>query len=135
EDTHGELIVYVTYIGAVRKTQEDCRKLLNVLNNHKIKYTKVDVGVTPEQRDQMKKKSGLNNLPQIFVDDQYLGGWDEVEDWNENEMLLKALREAGYSNGEEDEDVPPPEDDEVSEDDTPPPPEEDDDTPPPPEED
>jgi glutaredoxin len=72
-EANGELIVYVTYIGAVRKTQENCRNLLNIFDNHKIKYTKVDLGVTPEKREEMVKISGLNTLPQVFVDDTYIG--------------------------------------------------------------
>jgi glutaredoxin len=70
---HGELIVFVTYIGAVRKTQENCRALTNMFDNHKIKYTKVDLGVTPERREQMVKGSGKYTLPQVFVDDTYIG--------------------------------------------------------------
>jgi glutaredoxin 3 len=107
---NGELIVYVTYISAVRKTQENCRALLSILDNHRIKYTKVDIGVTPERREQMIKGSGKATLPQVFVDDLFIGGFEEIEDWNENENLLQALKEAGYKNGDDDEPPPPPED-------------------------
>jgi len=93
----GELIIYVTYIGAVRKTSSDCSRLQMILDNHGIEYTKVDLGVEPEKREQMVKKSGKKTLPQVFIDDLYIGGIDEIEDWNENEMLLDALKEAGYT--------------------------------------
>lgn len=69
----GELIIYVTYIGAVRKTSSDCSRLQMILDNHGIKYTKVDLGVEPEKREQMVKKSGKKTLPQVFIDDLYIG--------------------------------------------------------------
>jgi hypothetical protein len=36
-----------------------------------------------------------------------------MEDWNENEMLKQALKEAGFNTGEDEEEPPPPFDDEL----------------------
>lgn len=94
---NGELMVFVTYLGAVRKTAERCKQVLAWLNALKIKFTLVDLGVVPERRAEMVKISGKHELPQLFVDDAFIGGYDDVEDWVENEQLIDALAEAGVA--------------------------------------
>ncbi len=96
-DLGAEIFVYVTYITAVRKTASDCARLLQIFDGHGIKYTKIDIGSKPEMREKMVKGSGKKTLPQVFIEDMYIGGLEEIDDWNENDMLLQALKEAGYT--------------------------------------
>jgi len=46
---------------------------------------KIRVDLQPELRDEMIKKSGRRTVPQIFIDDLYIGGFDD----------LRALEMAG----------------------------------------
>jgi glutaredoxin 3 len=69
----GELILYVTYLGAIRKTASDIQRLCLILDGHKIPYTKIDLGVNPEKREEMVKRSGKKTLPQVFIDETYIG--------------------------------------------------------------
>ena len=69
----GELIIYVTYITAIRKTASDIARLQLIFDNHKIPYTKIDLGVNPEKREDMVKRSGQKTLPQVFIDETYIG--------------------------------------------------------------
>jgi glutaredoxin len=69
----GTLMVYVTYLTAIRKVKADCERLLQILDSRNILYTKVDVGVLPFAREQMIKQSGKTELPQVFVDKDFVG--------------------------------------------------------------
>lgn len=92
----GELFLYVTYMSINRKVASDCKRIMQILDSHNIQYTKVDLGVVPEKREEMVKISGKTMLPQLFIDKEYIGGIDEVEEWNENETLAHELYEFGY---------------------------------------
>ena len=105
-DKGGTLFVYVTYITAIRKVKSDCERLLQILDSRNIKYTKVDVGVLPQRREEMVQLSGKKDIPQVFVDKDYVGGVDEIENWLENDVLENELWEFGYG------DEPPPKKDE-----------------------
>jgi glutaredoxin 3 len=42
-------------------------------------YTEVDVMMSPEHRQEMLAKSGgRRTVPQIFIDDRHIGGFDEL---------------------------------------------------------
>eukprot|EP00817_Percolomonadidae_sp_ATCC50343_P001896 CAMPEP_0117428856 /NCGR_PEP_ID=MMETSP0758-20121206/8468_1 /TAXON_ID=63605 /ORGANISM="Percolomonas cosmopolitus, Strain AE-1 (ATCC 50343)" /LENGTH=258 /DNA_ID=CAMNT_0005215439 /DNA_START=73 /DNA_END=847 /DNA_ORIENTATION=+ len=61
-----------------------------------IPYTVIDVAKHPEKKKAMRKSSGSSKLPQVFIDQDYIGGYDEIEDWIEDECLLQALVECGW---------------------------------------
>lgn len=58
-----------------------------------IAFREIDVGDGPGLRDEMVARSGRRTVPQVFVGDQYLGGFDELtlaERSGELDRLLKA---------------------------------------------
>ena len=46
---------------------------------------KIRVDLQPEKRDEMIQKTGRRTVPQIFIDDRHIGGFDD----------LRALDQAG----------------------------------------
>lgn len=51
-----------------------CKKALNVLKRAGVTPTTIDINKQPARRQEMISKSGgRSTVPQIFVDDQYLG--------------------------------------------------------------
>lgn len=46
---------------------------------------KIRVDLQPEKRDEMIEKTGRRTVPQIFIDDRHIGGFDD----------LRALDQAG----------------------------------------
>lgn len=102
EDKGGELFLYVTYISINRKVASDCKRIMQILDSHNIRYTLVDLGIVPEKRQEMVSISGKTELPQVFIDKEFIGGIDQIEEWNENEVLAHELYECGYG------DEPPP---------------------------
>jgi len=40
--------------------------------------TKIRVDLEPEKRDQMIEKTGRRTVPQIYIDDHHVGGFDDL---------------------------------------------------------
>ncbi len=70
----------------------DAAKRLLARNN--LKYQEIDISSAANLREEMIKKSnGRRTIPQIFFDDQHIGGYDEVralEKENKLQDLLKS---------------------------------------------
>ena len=59
------------------------------LLNKKVSYTEFDIAIDPLKREEMQKKTnGARTIPQIFIGETYIGGYNE----------LKALEVAGKLN-------------------------------------
>jgi glutaredoxin 3 len=41
-------------------------------------WTEVDIGALPERRREMIERSGRNTVPQIWIDDRHVGGFDDL---------------------------------------------------------
>ncbi|KAF0977497.1 hypothetical protein FDP41_003489 [Naegleria fowleri] len=96
----GELFVYISYISAIRSRSSKCKKLLQILDSNQVKYTVIDLGIVPEKINEMLKyNGGIHDLPQVFVDTKFIGTFDDVEEWIEEERLLTELQQAGYKGG------------------------------------
>ena len=91
-----QVTVYVTASSAVRKTADDCRRLLMMFDALRIKYEKNLID-TKEMMAMISDLSGAKQLPQSFVGDQFLGTYDTVFRMNEQGQLPVELRRLGYS--------------------------------------
>tara|TARA_B100001996_G_scaffold286054_1_gene226305 strand:+ start:435 stop:692 length:258 start_codon:yes stop_codon:yes gene_type:complete len=66
-----------------------CSAAKHLLNKKKVDYTEFDIAVDPVRLAEMEEKTkGARTIPQIFVGDTYVGGYNE----------LKALEVAGKLN-------------------------------------
>eukprot|EP01006_Ploeotia_vitrea_P012711 TRINITY_DN33599_c0_g1_i1.p1 TRINITY_DN33599_c0_g1~~TRINITY_DN33599_c0_g1_i1.p1 ORF type:complete len:359 (+),score=55.16 TRINITY_DN33599_c0_g1_i1:60-1136(+) len=99
------LTIYTTSLNVVRKEIDDCRRLRHIFDTHNIKYKEVDLSNNKViSKNQITKKSLEAGLPQVFVGENFLGTFDTIEQWNENEdMLMSKLNEAGYKPQSEEE--------------------------------
>ena len=69
----------------------DAAKRLLVRNN--IPYEEVNIALDTEQRDEMiEKANGKRTIPQIFFDDQHIGGYDEVRALEKENKLKDLLK-------------------------------------------
>ena len=62
-----------------------CTMAKQLLDSKGAEYEEIRIDVDPEQRQIMMDKSGRRTVPQIFINDQHIGGFDD----------LKALETAG----------------------------------------
>lgn len=54
-----------------------CQTAKKFFDEHKIKYTEIDVGSDPEKADEMIKKSGQMGVPVIEIGDEIIVGFDK----------------------------------------------------------
>jgi len=54
-----------------------CDRVKHILDQKGVSYEEVDVD-TRERRDWLTEKTGQRTVPQLFVGDRHIGGWDEI---------------------------------------------------------
>jgi len=70
--TQPEIIVYAT------KTCPFCTMAKSLLDGKGLKYDLIDVGSDRAMWQVLQEKSGRNTVPQVFVGDHHIGGFDEL---------------------------------------------------------
>jgi len=54
------------------------RRALRLLDRKGVNYTAIDVTDDRERELEMRERAGRTSVPQIFVGDQHLGGYDDI---------------------------------------------------------
>ena len=68
----------------------DAAKRLLARNN--VKYTEINIATVEGAMEEMiKKANGKRTIPQIFFDDQHIGGYDETRALEKDNKLLDLL--------------------------------------------
>lgn len=49
-----------------------------LLRKKQVAFTEIDVSTQPELREEMVARSGRRSVPQIFVGDTHVGGYDDL---------------------------------------------------------
>ena len=69
----------------------DAAKKLLARNN--VEYSEVNIATVDGAMDEMiKKANGKRTVPQIFFDDQHMGGYDDVRALEKEDKLLDLLK-------------------------------------------
>ncbi len=69
----------------------DAAKRLLARNN--VKYTEINIATVEGAMEEMiKKANGKRTIPQIFFDDQHIGGYDETRALEKDNKLLELLK-------------------------------------------
>jgi glutaredoxin 3 len=56
-----------------------CQRALALLESKGVAFKNIDIGVQPELRAEMiKKAGGASTVPQIFINDEHIGGCDDM---------------------------------------------------------
>jgi glutaredoxin 3 len=55
-----------------------CRAAKHVLDLRGLKYTEYDVTLNTEKREEMVRRSNRRTVPQIFIDGESIGGYQEL---------------------------------------------------------
>ena len=70
---------------------ELAKSLLDSLNYH---YQEINIQEMPDKRDEMLRKSnGRRTVPQIFISDLHVGGYDELNKLHLNDELKELINE------------------------------------------
>ncbi len=69
----------------------DAAKRLLLRNN--LNYNEIDISTKEGLRDEMiKRASGRRTIPQIFFDDNHIGGYQELRELEKNGSLLDLVK-------------------------------------------
>lgn len=74
-----------------------CARARQLFDSKGVKYTDIDVESVEGARAEMQQRSGRTSVPQIFVGERHLGGYDDtsaLDRRGELEPLLAAARGA-----------------------------------------
>ena len=73
------------------KTCTYCFKAKRLLKKLNITYKEISVDFNPKLRAEMAEKAGKTSVPQIWFDDNHIGGCDDLHDLHEAGDLIEAL--------------------------------------------
>lgn len=69
-----------------------CTRAKQLLDNKNIKYTDIRVDENPERRSEMEQRAnGRTSVPQIFIDDHHVGGFDDMVELDIDDELDPML--------------------------------------------
>lgn len=68
-----------------------CMRAKQLLNSKNVSFTEIDIGKQPELRPQMIELSQRTTVPQIFINEHHVGGWDDLSAANASGSLDKLL--------------------------------------------
>ena len=70
-----------------------CDAAKRLLSRNNISYNEINIATVNGSMDEMiKKANGKRTIPQIFFDDQHIGGYDEVRTLEKENKLLDLLK-------------------------------------------
>ena len=80
-----KIIIYTT------KTCGYCYLAKNLLKKYSLKYTEIDVSNNIIKNEMIRKSSGIKTVPQIFFNNNRIGGFYELNQLHLNGSLTKNL--------------------------------------------
>ena len=70
-----------------------CDAAKRLLTRNNIKYKEIDISIVNGAMDEMiTKANGKRTIPQIFFDDNHIGGFDDVRALEKENKLLELLK-------------------------------------------
>ena len=80
-----ETIIYTSY------TCPYCYKAKSLLNKLGVKYKEIPVDLRPKLREKMAEMAGKTSVPQIWIDNKHVGGFDDLYALEQNGELEKLI--------------------------------------------
>lgn len=68
-----------------------CNMAKQLLSNKNVEFTETRIDTDPELRQQVIEKSGQRTVPQIFINDKPIGGFDDLKALDNSGELNKLL--------------------------------------------
>ena len=70
-----------------------CIRAKNLLNTHGLEYTEINLDRQPELFTDLKQQTGWMTVPQIFIGNHFIGGFDELAEIERSGRLKEVLEE------------------------------------------
>ncbi|MCQ8182375.1 glutaredoxin 3 [Methylomonas sp. SURF-1] len=82
-----EIIIYTTKICPY------CTMAKRLLERKGARYTEINVDAEPGLREQMMEKTKRRTVPQIFIGERHIGGFDDLHELDMNRELDPLLQD------------------------------------------
>lgn len=69
-----------------------CMAAKRLLSKKGVEFNEIDVSHNPELRQEMMQKSGRHTVPQIWIGDTHVGGFDDMYDLEQRGKLDPLLQ-------------------------------------------
>ena len=70
-----------------------CEAAKRLLTRNKVEYKEIDISKVDGAMDEMiKKANGKRTIPQIFFDEQHMGGYDDIRALEKENKLQDLLK-------------------------------------------
>ena len=70
-----------------------CEAAKRLLTRNKVEYKEINIATVDGAMDEMiKKANGKRTIPQIFFNEQHIGGYDEARALEKENKLLELLK-------------------------------------------
>ena len=70
-----------------------CEAAKRLLSRNNLEFKEIDISIKDNVRDEMiKKANGKRTIPQIFFDDQHIGGYEEIRALEKDNKLQDLLK-------------------------------------------
>jgi glutaredoxin 3 len=70
-----------------------CLAARNLLRSKNLTWTEVSVDIEPDKRAEMISRSGRRTVPQIFIGDTHVGGYDDLDALEQEGALDRLLKD------------------------------------------
>ncbi|HHQ69652.1 MAG TPA: glutaredoxin 3 [Halothiobacillaceae bacterium] len=68
-----------------------CHLAKRLLKKRGLAFESINVALSASRRDEMIKRAKQTSVPQIFINDQHVGGYDQLAALDERGELVKLL--------------------------------------------
>ncbi|NBI05853.1 glutaredoxin 3 [Senegalia massiliensis] len=55
-----------------------CIRAKRLMNNKGVKYEEIEISNNKEKLEELKQKTNSTTVPQIFINDKFIGGCDDI---------------------------------------------------------
>ncbi|XP_077974257.1 uncharacterized protein LOC120347669 isoform X2 [Styela clava] len=89
EEDRGKIILYTTSLGIHRSIAYRCEEARKILRGFRVKFEDRDVFSNAEYKDEIYRRLGLSSsdkfpdLPRLYIDGVYAGGFDEIQEMSD----------------------------------------------------
>ncbi len=68
-----------------------CVRAKALLRSKQVEFEEIDLSRDPRLQDEVRRRSGRRTVPQIFIDDQAVGGYDDIRELDQEGKLDPLL--------------------------------------------